>query len=608
MSVPSLVTCDVLVFCIFLPGPFCAILSITWIHFFILLFHCSFSLAFHSLEAEGRQISAHKAVLAASSHYFKAMFAGRFEETNEQVVEMKGVSSDGLSRVIQCIYTTELGSLDNKNIEQVFQAADLLQIKTIVEECTSWMYLNVTTANCFKFLDLAEKIGIESLQEVVTRFMLENFVAVSDLGDFEKISKPALVKCLSADTLNTDVNEFVAYKAARKWILANEASIESVDDIMSYIRFRLIGADQLMKKISHDSFIQESKYCWDMIEDAVLYHTNMFTQPFYEGALNRPRGEDGLLIIPSSAQGNGYNVTENFVDMNFIASTPLGFLGLRTSRLDLNVVYSSMSAVQIENFLYLFGVNGKGYQNFAKRYDASTDCWLELASAPYQAAVGSAIAKAGNSIFLLGGMTVNCKSEFEIDTDNITDSVHVYNVVQNVWSEIACLSVGLVYAAATDLQENIYVTGGFTGKKDAITDATNQMWAYDTKAKSWLAQAPMNHKRFHHALESVQDKLYVIGGRLQGGNTKSVEMYEPLTNQWVILQTDAYDNFACSSFVNGNDIFLIGGDCEGFEKSVYIFETEEKKVTRHIRELPSDCSRSISASMVLPKLLCNSIS
>ncbi len=93
------------------------------------------------LEADGRFISAHRAVLAAASPYFRAMLSGKFKETKEEVVPIKEVTFQGLSAVIECIYTTNL-VLNMENIEHILPAAHLFQMNDVVRECVEWMDKN----------------------------------------------------------------------------------------------------------------------------------------------------------------------------------------------------------------------------------------------------------------------------------------------------------------------------------------------------------------------------------------------------------------------------------------------------------------------------------
>ncbi len=555
------------------------------------------------LEAEGRHISAHKVVLSAASSYWKAMFYGKFREAKEQVVSMKEVSFVGLKSVVECIYTTKLGSLDGESIEHVLPVAHLLQMSDITDECVTWMSRNITNANCFKFLEMGEKFGIHDVKKIVTGFILKNFIEISEMYTFQKIPKKSLIRYLESDLLNTRIDESLAFQAAKKWIIANEVPVEDVVEIMSHVRFGLIPPDQLLKEIAHDPIIQMSVKCREIIDNALLYHISPFTKPTYEGTLNKPRGQEGLVVIPCSNKDEGYNIMGDHIDIDFIS-----LLGLKKSsigaRLDMPVVYESMSCVRIKNFLYLFGVNCNGYQNFAKRYDCSTNEWLELVSVPRQAVVGPAISHYERKIFLMGGMIVDKESDSPIEPDQIIDSMFMYDVCQNMWSEGESLPTELVHAAAAELLGNIYVTGGEPPPDNSTSDRVS---AYDIKAKIWLNKAPMNERRSYHAAEVVDDKLYVVGGRVieldNTQSTKSIEMYAPLLNQWTILLRDGFSNSAFSSFAIGRKIFLVGGQTTSCKDRVSYYDIDNNKILKNREKLPSDSSSNVSAPMILPQLL-----
>ena len=545
------------------------------------------------LKAQGQQIAGHKAVLAAASPYFRAMFGGSFKETKDQVVSMKEVSFIGLRAVIECIYTTELTALDGENIECIFVAAHLLQMNDIVEECVGWMGQNITNDCWFKFLEMADRFSSESIETLVTEFVLRNFVDVNETKDFENISKAALIKYLSSDLLKTNIKEFTAYKAAKKWILANEIPAEDIPEIIAHVRFGLVPQETIVKEILYDSLITSNKECCKLVSDAMLYHANVYSQPFYQGNLNKPRGEGYLVILPNRSRAGGFNVSGGDVAINKISFPKIKTANLRSS-LEIRVAFESMSAVKIGNFMFLFGVNAHLFQNFSKRFDASTDTWLELAPVPRQAVVGAAIATHEKEIFLLGGMVVDRETDYDINGDAIIGGVYSYDISQNTWSGSRALPVKLMYAAAAELQGKIYLTGG------QLTDgfSSDRVWSYDVNAKMWLTKASMNSNRVQHVLHAVEDKLYVIGGVI--GSSKFIEMYDPLANQWSVLLNDAYDNSACSSFVISNKIYLVGGEEVPFHKEVHVYDIAENKLSQVNGKLPSDCSRNVSSVMILP--------
>ena len=86
------------------------------------------------------------------------------------------------------------------------------------------------------------------------------------------------------------------------------------------------------------------------------------------------------------------------------------------------------------------------------------------------------------------------------------------------------------------LDNRIYVTGGHhCGLSMSHVDC------YDPDTNTWSQMAKMNIARHGHILVSLHGRLYAIGGYLggpdlQGCDVDSVEVYDPGSNTWTLLQ------------------------------------------------------------------------
>ncbi len=549
------------------------------------------------LQAEYQTIHAHKSVLAASTPYFEAMFLGKFEETNARTVEVKGVTFAGLKGVVDCIYTSSI-DIGLNNINDILPAAHLMQMTGIVKQCEEWMEKTLAEDNCFHFLRLAEKYNIEKIEKNITDFVLKNFVVVSKTEEFGEISQQALCRYISSDLLKTGMDENSVFKAARSWILKNDVKDkEVIFEIMKNVRFAFIPPITLSSEVLVDDLIEGNREFRMMVAEAMKYHADVYNQPFYEGGLNKPRGEKGQLIVATQKRiGNKFS-TAGEGEVHFTRVSTL-YKAEQDKSLGMAIVYESMNAITINNFLFLFGIKCNGYQNFAMRYDASNDSWMDLAAVTREATVGSAIACSEDKkdIFLVGGMVVKSTSKYD-DGDNtiITSYVNNYNVQTNTWSLCKLLPIHLMYSAAATLHDHIYVTGG-----QAREGVKRTVYAYDTKGKLWLTKAKMNKRRREHILLAIREKLYAIGGESDRHLVTCIDTYDPLSDQWTIALTNGPSTSGASSLVMKNIIYILGGS----GKVICAVDVNNKKVLGNRPGVhQAFCESHVSVLMTLPKLL-----
>ena len=100
------------------------------------------------LRAGGREIPTHRAVLAACSSYFLAMFTHELLESGQEVVEIKDMDPDILSSLVDFAYTG-LITLTIENVQEVLSAASLLQISQVQNLCCEFLKKQTIYINGF---------------------------------------------------------------------------------------------------------------------------------------------------------------------------------------------------------------------------------------------------------------------------------------------------------------------------------------------------------------------------------------------------------------------------------------------------------------------------
>ncbi len=524
------------------------------------------------------------------------MFSGNFKEEKSQVVTMQDIAFVGLKAVVESIYTAKI-IRTVKTLPDILGAAHLMQMTGIVEDCKDWMLGNMQVTNCLTFLKYAEIYDLETVRDAANEFVLYNFIDVSKTSKFLEISQASMCKYIASDNLRTDFEEYEVYKVAKKWLEHNSIkSKKAVFEVMKNIRFALIAPTELSQEIMYDEIIQ-FKDCQKLVSEAISYHMNIYQQPLYQGNLNQPRGKTGLIIIPNGERsGNGYNTRGNGEAIHFMSFPEETSAAKSDSSLKISAAYGSLSSVQKNNFLFLFGVAPQNYyMNFSKRYSSATDSWIDLKTLPKAPAVGLAIATYGEKIYIMGGMPVNKDTRFYIGGRLMSEEMYAYTIPSNTWSACDPMPMKCSYSQATFLGEILYVSGGFDGK-----NTVSSVFSYDANAKLWLTKKKMNHPRYDHLIEAVNDKLYVIGG-LTNDDTpvSSVEIYDPLADHWTLASHSGLaPPFPESSFVYERKICFVS------DSLIAEYNPDQNRIRRLAFMLPSPCHRKSvkCALMVLPKL------
>nr|KAG5708272.1 hypothetical protein BaRGS_021206 [Batillaria attramentaria] len=83
------------------------------------------------VKAEGRVFEVHKALLAATSDYFRVMFGGVMAESKQDIVDLKGVTADGLQHIIDFIYSYIKSLMTFDNAEDFLHIADTYSLDKV---------------------------------------------------------------------------------------------------------------------------------------------------------------------------------------------------------------------------------------------------------------------------------------------------------------------------------------------------------------------------------------------------------------------------------------------------------------------------------------------
>ncbi|PNJ36955.1 KBTBD12 isoform 3 [Pongo abelii] len=126
----------------------------------------------------------------------------------------------------------------------------------------------------------------------------------------------------------------------------------------------------------------------------------------------------------------------------------------------------------------------------------------------------------------------------------ITNCVDKYCVERDNWKRVSPLPLQLACHAVVTVNNKLYVIGGWTPQMDLPDEEpdrlSNKLLQYDPSQDQWSVRAPMKYSKYRFSTAVVNSEIYVLGGIGCVGRDKGqvrkcldvVEIYNPDGDFW----------------------------------------------------------------------------
>ncbi|KAG8197347.1 hypothetical protein JTE90_013474 [Oedothorax gibbosus] len=168
-----------------------------------------------TFEVEGREIPAHKLLLAMASPVFESMFFGAMAEKGDKVV-IQDLTAFGFEALLKFIYANELSLCSLDQAFQLWVAADKYMVPQVKVGCRRY-FQNCTLRpdNIWSSLQTAIFLDIEELAVRCYDFLQEETENAMEAEDFTCISVGAMTNFLRLEHLSA--TEFTLMKGLIQW-------------------------------------------------------------------------------------------------------------------------------------------------------------------------------------------------------------------------------------------------------------------------------------------------------------------------------------------------------------------------------------------------------
>lgn len=202
-----------------------------------------------SLVVGGKEVEAHRVVLAANSAYFYTMFTGDLLESSSREVVLKEVDFEAVKLLVDYCYTAVI-DFNTSNAESLLKTAHLLQFNNIVKGCCVFMSSQLHPANCLGISSFAELHGCTTLRDTALTFATKHFCQVAKTDEFYLATLDQICQLLSSDSLNAP-SEKGAFDIAMSWVRHDMESRKNfLPQILTHIRLELLPSKVLGNGIS----------------------------------------------------------------------------------------------------------------------------------------------------------------------------------------------------------------------------------------------------------------------------------------------------------------------------------------------------------------------
>jgi N-acetylneuraminic acid mutarotase len=205
-------------------------------------------------------------------------------------------------------------------------------------------------------------------------------------------------------------------------------------------------------------------------------------------------------------------------------------------------------------------------------YDPAGDSWLKKKNMPLLSH-HLALVEYKGKVLIFGGFTKPASGPSAwVPVDNVWE----YDPGSDSWKALAPMPTKRGSVSAAVVNGKVYVIGGagvHPGSKETSLHParphraldTNEV--YDPETNTWATRSTMPTARNHAAVGVVNNKIYVIGGRLgavfitRASTTDIVEVYDPATDQWGALRAPMPTARSAGAWgVYKGKIYVAGGE------------------------------------------------
>ena len=517
-----------------------------------------------TISVKGKQFTAHKAVLAASSPFFLTLLNSDMKESSEKLitVELEEATEAVMEDVLKYVYTGHL-LVTEERAHNLIATADYLLLPGIKTIAESLLKNIVTTENCMFNYYFAEKYQCLELKEQARRVINSNFTDVMETEDFLKLEAKQVLEWVSRDDIIVNAEDDV-FKGIVRWVSHSKSEREGdFPELLHQIRLTSVSRNFLQKELLEEELITKNyEFGVKFLADTMKVILNSIDGPIHQ---RHPRKSQEIhmngIFVCGGRKALGYFPKQN--KWYRLADAPFHhhdhFLVQCRSKIYVSdcesrkmgesevmeyykpamntwgsivkaasfTHYTNTHVIVLNDVLYELSFYS-GQRGHIYQCDVETNNWLEMNAPPRENYMFPCVVSDEKHIYVIGGRTAG----------NVLSTASRFDPHNNTWVEVARLNEVRDSAFGAAMGGKIYVAGGRNHEGRSMSSCE----VYNPSSDEWQLMPSLTVPRYDASMVCCEGRLYVVGGRRLSSFLDVIHHHLILGSHQRLLTVEEFDS------------------------------------------------------------------